>query len=102
MLFLYMEALTCLDVMTSSNLAGLYSASRVLLAQEYSSLSICGSFVLILTSIRASTYDKVPLSFSFIGIVSVSQVTVWSLKVMIMPHFPKRSLLIANNHIIYA
>jgi hypothetical protein len=37
----------------------------------------------------------------FIGIVSVSQVTVWSLKFMIMPNSPRRSQFIAHNHIIY-
>jgi hypothetical protein len=44
--------------------------------------------------------DKVHVSLSFIGTMSVSHVTVWSLKFMIMPNYPKRSLLIANNHII--
>jgi hypothetical protein len=90
--------------MTSSKLAdsGLYSESRILVAQEYSSLSVCGSFALIQTSIRASTDDKVHVSLSFIGIVSVSQVTVWSLKFMIMPNSPRRSRLIANSHIICA
>jgi hypothetical protein len=34
-----------------------------------------------------------------IGIVSVSQVTLWSLKFMIMPYSPRISSL-ANNHII--
>jgi hypothetical protein len=43
---------------------------------------------------------KLPLSF--IRIVSVSQVTIWSLKFMIMPNSPIRSRLIDNNHIICA
>jgi hypothetical protein len=34
-------------LMTSSKLAGLYSASRILVAREYSSLIVCGSFALI-------------------------------------------------------
>jgi hypothetical protein len=45
--------------MTSSKLAGLYSASRILVAQEYSSLIVCGSFALK-TSISASNDDRVP------------------------------------------
>jgi hypothetical protein len=64
-----------MSLIESSKLADLYSASRILVAQEYSSLSVCGSFALIKTSIRASTDDGVHVSLSFIGIVSVSQVT---------------------------
>jgi hypothetical protein len=45
-------------------------------------------------------WSAVPLSF--IGIVSVSQVTVWSLKFMIMPDYSRRYRLIVNNHIICA
>jgi hypothetical protein len=81
-------------LMTSSMLADdqVYSTSRILVAQEYSSLSVCASFVLKETSIRFTVDDRVYASLSFIGIVSVSQGTVWSLKFMIMPNFPNRSL----------
>jgi hypothetical protein len=41
----------------------LYSASRILVAEEISSLIVCGSYAVKKTSIRASTDYRIPLSF---------------------------------------
>jgi hypothetical protein len=88
--------------MTSSKLAGFYSASRILVDREYSSLSVCGSFAFIKTSIRSYIGGRLHVAPYFIGIVSVSHVTVWSLKFMIMLNSLEIFQLIVNSHIQFA
>jgi hypothetical protein len=63
-------------MMTLTKLAGLNLATKFSLAQEYPSLSVCGSF------------DHLQLQS---GPLYIVWVTVWSSKFMIMPYPPRRS-----------
>jgi hypothetical protein len=83
----------CHILMTSSKLADIFffSTSRILVAWEFSSLSVFDS----VCSDKSQVWflfmlDCWFVSLFFMGILSLSQVTIWWLMLIIMPDSPRR------------